>query len=82
MLWMSIADFMRVFHNVDICRVRTGWAEVRDSRLFSMEPPVLSAYEVELFESTSMEMSLYQRGMRGRAGGQVRRGREGRRIVM
>ncbi|XP_071951602.1 calpain-D-like isoform X2 [Antedon mediterranea] len=63
--WISLEDMMMYFDNVDICKVRKGWSEVRLSSLFPnfaggpMEVTILT-----IDEPTQADFTLYQKWRR------------------
>ena len=60
--WMSYFDFVKYFHSVDICKINPNWMEARMTGFFvSHECRDILAYQLHIFETTMIEMSLFQR---------------------
>ncbi|EDQ88345.1 uncharacterized protein MONBRDRAFT_26418 [Monosiga brevicollis MX1] len=66
--WMSYQDFLRYFHNVDVCKVLLDLYEIRREGLFTHNPcSYHCAYVVEpAQEITRFEIGLVQSSLRGR----------------
>ena len=62
LFWMSFEDVLRYFGNVDICKIRSGWTEVRLSGTFSSfaSPDNLSCVLLTVLEATEVELTLFQ----------------------
>lgn len=60
--WMSFEDVLKYFGTVDICKIRSGWTEVRLSGTFpSFAPPNhLSCVLLTILEATEVELTLFQ----------------------
>jgi hypothetical protein len=69
--WTNWSDFLALFEHVDVCRVRSNWSEARMPGMLAFGGPTIQAFEIEVFEPSTVEVSLHQRTMRGRSGGQV-----------
>jgi calpain-15 len=64
---MSYFDFVKFFHSVDICKIHSEWMEARMTGYFvSHECRDILAYQLHIFETTQIEMSLFQRSDKGR----------------
>ena len=63
LFWMSFEDVLRYFGNVDICKIRSRWTEVRLSGTFSSfaSPDHLSCVLLTVLEATEVELTLFQR---------------------
>ncbi|XP_023335582.1 calpain-D isoform X1 [Eurytemora carolleeae] len=64
--WISFTDVLRYFDSIDICKVRSGWREVR---LGGILPPFSSKEHqtptlITVLEPTEVEFSLFQEGQR------------------
>lgn len=64
--WISFNDVLKYFDCIDICKVRTGWNEVR---LNGILPPLasqdhLSCILLTILEPTEVDFTLFQKGQR------------------
>ncbi|XP_060530957.1 calpain-D-like [Cylas formicarius] len=64
--WISFNDVLKYFDCIDICKVRSGWNEVR---LNGILPPVasqkhLSCILLTVLEPTEVDFTLFQKGQR------------------
>ncbi|XP_069105920.1 calpain-D-like [Argopecten irradians] len=67
--WMGLDDFMKYFDSVDICKVRTGWHEVRIKGVFP--PDTIQPWKfvnLSIIERTQMDIGLFQKSFRGQEG--------------
>ena len=66
--WIGFADFQRYFEKVDVCKIRTGWQELRFEGFFPCscaDLRYLSVFEVQVEEpSTELEITLHQESRR------------------
>lgn len=64
--WMSLADVLKYFDSVDICKYRSDWMESRKCGVlpFSCDGPPLVVTLLEVFETTEVELGLFQGGGR------------------
>ena len=62
LFWISFEDVLRYFGNVDICKIRSGWTEVRLSGTFPSFalPNHLSCIFLTVLEATEVEITLFQ----------------------
>jgi len=62
LFWMSFEDVLRYFGDVDICKIRSGWTEVRLSGTFPSiaSPNTLSCVLLTVLEATEVELTLFQ----------------------
>jgi calpain-15 len=62
LFWMSFEDVLRYFGDVDICKIRSGWTEVRLSGTFPSfaSPDHLSCVLLTVLEATEVELTLFQ----------------------
>lgn len=61
--WISFDDVLRYFDCIDICKVRTGWNEVR--LLGTLQPLcAISCVLLTVLEPTEAEFTLFQEGQR------------------
>ena len=62
LFWISFEDVLRYFSNVDICKIRSGWTEVRLSGTFPSfaSPSDLSCVLLTVLEATEVELTLFQ----------------------
>jgi calpain-15 len=60
---MAFEDVLKYFGNVDICKIRSGWTEVRLSGTFPSfaSPDHLSCVLLTVLEATEVELTLFQR---------------------
>jgi len=64
--WISFPDVLKYFDSIDICKVRTGWQEVR----FGGSLPPFSCKDAQgptlltILQPTEVEFSLFQEGQR------------------
>jgi len=64
--WISFPDVLKYFDSIDICKVRTGWKEIR----FGGSLPPFSLKEAQsptlltILQPTEVEFSLFQEGQR------------------
>ncbi|PSN37268.1 Calpain-D [Blattella germanica] len=73
--WISFEDVLKYFDCIDICKVRSGWNEVR---LRGTLPPLssldhLSCVLLTVLEPTEAEFTLFQEGQRSPASPEVGR---------
>ncbi|KAI6658518.1 hypothetical protein LOD99_15318 [Oopsacas minuta] len=70
--WISLDDICNYFTSIDVCKVKLDYIEARESAVF---PPFLEChspvYIVELFDSTELDISLYQPNKRFRENSDV-----------
>ncbi|XP_058838009.1 calpain-D isoform X2 [Topomyia yanbarensis] len=61
--WISFEDVLKYFDCIDICKIRTGWNEVR---LLGSSQPLcaLSCVILTVIEPTEAEFTLFQEGQR------------------
>ena len=62
LFWMSFEDVLRYFSAVDICKIRSGWTEVRLSGTFPSFASLnhLSCVLLTVMEATEVELTLFQ----------------------
>mmetsp|Transcript_3195 Transcript_3195/g.9706 ORF Transcript_3195/g.9706 Transcript_3195/m.9706 type:complete len:605 (+) Transcript_3195:568-2382(+) len=68
--WMCYNDFCCFYREAWICKTRDNWFSTSEKGI--MPPPKSTTwwgYEITVFKVTELEVSLYQRGLRDRAGG-------------
>eukprot|EP00049_Salpingoeca_infusionum_P022501 m.7141 g.7141 ORF g.7141 m.7141 type:complete len:980 (-) comp5219_c0_seq2:525-3464(-) len=64
--WVSFTDLLRFFDNVEVCKVRDDWEEVRLEGEFGCSAiDVTSGFLTRLVAPTQLELCLYQGGLRG-----------------
>ena len=60
--WISYDDFTKYFYCLDICKIRSNWMEARMTGYFaSTDCRDTLSYTLHAFETTEMEISLFQR---------------------
>uniref|UniRef100_A0A8C4NFU7 Calpain 15 n=1 Tax=Eptatretus burgeri TaxID=7764 RepID=A0A8C4NFU7_EPTBU len=63
--WISYTDFKRYFENVDVCKVRRDWNEVRIQGAFPRRDGFpLESTIVTVFTHTEIEFALFHEGLR------------------
>lgn len=64
--WISFEDVLRYFDKVDICKVRSGWSELRLSGRLPpfASPNHLSCVLLTVLESTEVDLTLFQQAER------------------
>ncbi len=62
LFWISYKDFLKFFYTFDVCKILSNWMEARMTGYFiSHEFRDIQAYQLNIFETTQIEMSLFQR---------------------
>lgn len=64
--WISFEHVLRYFDNVDICKVRSGWSEIRLSGTLPpfASPNHLSCVLLTVLEATEVDLTLFQQADR------------------
>ncbi|XP_062514426.1 calpain-15-like isoform X2 [Corticium candelabrum] len=62
--WVSLPDLMKYFTRVDVCKVRSEWAEVRIETVLTTDGPTHIVY-LTVLHDTEIELCLFQEKMRG-----------------
>ncbi|XP_050307838.1 calpain-D-like [Anthonomus grandis grandis] len=64
--WISFSDVLKYFDCIDICKVRSGWNEVRLNGILPplASPQHLSCILLTILEPTECDFTLFQKGQR------------------